>query len=559
MLPLYITRESHKEGTENSRVKHQIFESNRLENILFHLQTGLFIVDTNYKIEWVNPKVRIFFPEKDPEGLTCCQLMHAVKNPCQNCPVKESFLTGKIKKTLKFHPKVHSWFFILSQPVPNTSGEIVKVIQSVTDITLQKVTEINFQKMENHFHSIMNTAKNFVIYRLAIDVNDSLNLKVVYFSPSAENILGVSDLEEFESWVKKVQSKDVKRILENYRNSQTNVSLDKEYRVFNPQKNLWRWIHTVSTVEIDENTQTLYLNGVMLDTTEKHDLRNELYKNQEHTKSIMDNATGFVIYRMKLDEKEPYELKMVDVSPSVEEILGVKPENFNACSYYDNLHPDDVTRIMKDHEKALQSGRFEATARVFNSTFGDYRWIHSVSVIVDSDEGRGPYINGLLLDVTERHEAFEKLKQREKDLSYHAEKLAEMNSALNVLVKKREQDKTDLEKSIVQNIHAVLFPEIEALKTARTTRRQSDLIDTIESTLQEISSSFLSKSPIDTAGLSSSELKVANYIRQGKSSKEIAAYLNISLKTVKNHRVAIRKKFGITGKRIGLQEYISAQ
>lgn len=43
------------------------------------------------------------------------------------------------------------------------------------------------------------------------------------------------------------------------------------------------------------------------------------------------------------------------------------------------------------------------------------------------------------------------------------------------------------------------------------------------------------------------EKRILKYIAEGKSSKEIAALLNISSKTVENHRGNICKKLGITG------------
>lgn len=559
MLPLYISQEGYcSKKTTFSNVKHQIFESNRFENILFYLQTGISIVDQDFTIEWVNQKIRLFFPGKDPVGQTCCQLMHAVENPCEYCPVHSSLLTGKVQRSIKFHPELHQWFVIIAQPVQNSSGEIVKVIKSLTDITQHKVTESNFQKIEKYFHFVLQTARDFVIYRLVIHDNNYLSPKVVFLSPSAKTILGISDPEDFESWIKKFHSSDIKRIIQAYKNAQKPLRLDEEYRVFTPQKNTSRWIHNVATADMDAKTKTLYLNGVMIDTTDRHEMRKELVKSRQHIKSIMDNAAGFVLYRLMIDEKEPYGLKMVDVSPSVEKILGKSPENFKVSSYYDNLHPDDLPSVMEAHEKALQTGKFEITARVFNPEIDEYIWIYAITVPVQNEEGSTPYINGILLDVTEKRKAYEKLKKREKDLSYHAEKLNEMNAALNVLIEKRDQDKTELEKTILQNINELLLPEIEALKSTSMTKKQIELVDTIELTLKDISSNFLSKLPMDNLRLSPSELNVANYIKQGKSSKEIASFLHVSTKTVKNHRVAIRKKLGITGKRMNLYQYLSS-
>ena len=56
--------------------------------------------------------------------------------------------------------------------------------------------------------------------------------------------------------------------------------------------------------------------------------------------------------------------------------------------------------------------------------------------------------------------------------------------------------------------------------------------------------------------LTFSEIEVANFIREGKTSKEIAELLKISKDTVDTHRQNIRKKLGMNGKKQNLQSYL---
>nr|WP_241796561.1 helix-turn-helix transcriptional regulator [Vibrio rumoiensis] len=56
--------------------------------------------------------------------------------------------------------------------------------------------------------------------------------------------------------------------------------------------------------------------------------------------------------------------------------------------------------------------------------------------------------------------------------------------------------------------------------------------------------------------LTPSELQVAEFIRGGMSSQEIANTLNIAKKTVENHRNSLRNKLGITNRSVNLKNYL---
>lgn len=56
--------------------------------------------------------------------------------------------------------------------------------------------------------------------------------------------------------------------------------------------------------------------------------------------------------------------------------------------------------------------------------------------------------------------------------------------------------------------------------------------------------------------LTGKELRVADLIRMDASSKEIAAVMNISPRTVEAHRENIRKKLGLANVKINLQSYL---
>lgn len=150
------------------------------------------------------------------------------------------------------------------------------------------------------------------------------------------------------------------------------------------------------------------------------------------------------------------------------------------------------------------------------------------------------------------------VKQRTRELENKTQSLEEVNTALRVLLKKREEDKTILEQRMVLNVRELVLPYIERMKEAALSSRQQGCLDIMESTLNDIVSPFLRKLSLDFSNLTPSEIQVANLVKFGKTTKEIAQILNLSGKTIEFYRKRIRKKVGITNKTINLHTFLTS-
>jgi DNA-binding response OmpR family regulator len=151
------------------------------------------------------------------------------------------------------------------------------------------------------------------------------------------------------------------------------------------------------------------------------------------------------------------------------------------------------------------------------------------------------------------------VKERTMELTATNKKLQDYNTALQVLLEKREQDKADLEKRVILNTKELLLPHLTALKKKTTTLKERlELIGLCENNLERIISPFVSnlKSKIVKLGFTHKEITIANLIIQGKSTQEISTLLNSSESTINFHRNNIRKKLGIKNKRENLQIYL---
>lgn len=179
----------------------------------------------------------------------------------------------------------------------------------------------------------------------------------------------------------------------------------------------------------------------------------------------------------------------------------------------------------------------------------------SVSLVKDSSEKPSGF-RGILRDVTERKRMEIALAKRERELEIKSMNLEEANTALKVLLKQRDEDKKELEHSVLANVKQLIKPFMEKLETTKLDENQKVCIDTINTNLDNIISPFLNNLGLSCYRLTPQEIHIANLVKEGKTTKEIAGFLNLSTRTVEFHRDNLRKKFGLKDKKNNLRSYL---
>jgi len=162
----------------------------------------------------------------------------------------------------------------------------------------------------------------------------------------------------------------------------------------------------------------------------------------------------------------------------------------------------------------------------------------------------------LELEIDERKRAEKKLRKREIELQAQSHHLEEVNTALKVLLKQREDDKKELGDNVLSNVKELVSPYLERLKKSRLNTHQKTLINILDSNLSNMISPFISKLSSRYFNLTPMEVRVANLVKEGKTNKEIAGILYISRNTVLFHRYNIRHKLGLKNKKINLRSHL---
>jgi len=186
---------------------------------------------------------------------------------------------------------------------------------------------------------------------------------------------------------------------------------------------------------------------------------------------------------------------------------------------------------------------------------GEVRIVENVPTVINL-EGKPPLTVAMLRDVTERKQTEEALRKRESELLLQKNRLEEVNTALKVLLERRESDKSKLEENILSNVKQLVLPYFEKLKNTQLEPNQMTLVSTLESHLTKIVSPFVTKLSSKFLNLTPIQIQVANLIKDGKTSKEIASLLNLSENTILSYRYRIRSKLGLKNTKKNLRSYL---
>ncbi|MBF0390974.1 MAG: response regulator [Desulfamplus sp.] len=149
-------------------------------------------------------------------------------------------------------------------------------------------------------------------------------------------------------------------------------------------------------------------------------------------------------------------------------------------------------------------------------------------------------------------------KETEQTLREKTHFLKESNEALSSMIKTREAEKRAIEEEILLNIKKYVLPYIELIDQENPTDKLLAVTAMLRKTLNELVSPASKTLFAKYINLTPHEIKIAELIRDGKSTKEIASLVNIAPSSVSTYRNHIRKKMGLLNSRVNLETYLKS-
>ncbi|MFZ5776040.1 MAG: PAS domain S-box protein [Thermodesulfobacteriota bacterium] len=150
------------------------------------------------------------------------------------------------------------------------------------------------------------------------------------------------------------------------------------------------------------------------------------------------------------------------------------------------------------------------------------------------------------------------MKGLELRLELKTRELLEVNNALKILLQQSTEAIAEHDRKVHDNLHRLVFPYLERLRDKYPDDEIQLYLNVALSNLEKINSTFSLAISSRLKGLTPRELQVAELLKQGKNTKEIATLLKLSARTVEFYRDKLRVKLGLKNKKENLRSHLAA-
>jgi PAS domain S-box-containing protein len=391
-----ITDMSQQFKTENELER----KYEKLQKIMETLEEGLYIINQQYELEYINPVLeRKFGPIK---GRKCYIYFHQRTAVCPWCQGKKVF-SGKSVRWEKYWPKNNQYYEVFDTPLINTDGSLSK-FQISHNITQYKKIEQTLLEKNAFIDSILCSSINLAV------VATNLDLSITYYNPMAEKLFGYPDKtvlgKNFGELLKQDKRLDASKI-EDILNL---VKEEGEYEYnFKKEKDKCTY-YIESRISCIRDKQKNLIGFLHLsdDVTERQYAEKALRDSEERLRTVADFTYNWEYW---IDPRG----NCLYISPSCERITGYSTEEFqkNPNLLEEIIHPDDLL-IFKNHLKQIPV--FKEDRTTYFSEFriktrkGKIRWLAHVCQSVFNSDGVWLGRRASNQDITEQKQA-EKARQ----------------------------------------------------------------------------------------------------------------------------------------------------
>jgi len=145
-----------------------------------------------------------------------------------------------------------------------------------------------------------------------------------------------------------------------------------------------------------------------------------------------------------------------------------------------------------------------------------------------------------------------------RQLNLERKALQEANAALRAVLARIEEEKKEIYNDVQANVDKIIMPILHEVEL-NLPPHQKQYAVMLKTSLESITSPFISQLSKNFLHLTSTEISICNLIRNGLQTKEIAEIRRVSAGTINRHREHIRRKLKITNSDINLMTYLQSE
>ncbi len=343
--------------------------------------------------------------------------------------------------------------------IRNAEGSIVKILGTVRNINADKRREAELLYNKEQLENIINSISEVI-------VEISLTGMIQFVSKNWITLTGRTIEDSLErSLVDFVHPDDISglyQLLMNSLDSAPNERFSVEYRVWNPEKQEWRWHGANASVVRTANGAPLHILATVRDIHQEKAIAEKLQRSEEFLSAAQRMARLGSWYTDLSTQTTEWSQTMYNIYN-----LPETTRPFSGTEFLEIVHPKD---------KSLVAAKLEDAVRGREQTGMEFRIVRRDGVVIWLDGRVKPVLHpttrrtialfGIVWDITERKQADEQIR------------------SLNLHLEERVQERTrQLEKT---NTDLVAIIEERTTAEIALQRSQSNLRTLVESTNDSI-------------------------------------------------------------------------
>jgi PAS domain S-box-containing protein len=557
---------------KNRQLTEEIFDRKRAEealaaseeryrSVIDNVGIGISLISPNMEILALNRQMRNWYPDINVVQKPVCH--RAFNNPpreeiCPWCPTAKTLQDGQVHESVTATPSGDGIrnYRVVSSPVLDREGRVTAAIEMVDDVTEHFQAQQALTDSEARYRAIFETTGTATMI-----VEEDTIISMVNAEFEKESGFSKAEIEGKRRWTEFVHSDDLEQMKAfHFQRRIDPESVPRSYEIrFRDRDGRIRNVNM--TVSLIPGTKKSVAS--LMDITVRKQAEEKIKESERFLADVINflpDATFVIDSDGKVIAWNRAIEDMTKVPAS--EMIG-KGNYEHAIPFYGERRPILIDLALTPDKR--YEGTYVSTERGETVLIGEAYmpalkggdvYLHGTASVLRDSAGNIIGAIESIRDITERRRMEEALRRREEDLEVKSRNLEEVNTALRVLLKHREEDKSELEEKILSNVKKLVVPYVEKLRKSRLSDEQASYVEILDDHIQDILSPFLRNLGTRHLNLTPKEIQVASLIREGRTSKEIAEVLGVSARAVDFHRDNIRIKLGIKNKKANLRSYL---